>query len=202
MAGLEIFFPTKTKAKVLLVELDASIEESHVGRVEKSTHPVEAGSDITDHLRRLPDKLTIRGVITNTPISFLASITSRSPVTGDVGFAQDRVDLGYRELLRAKDAGDIGTVVTSLREYKNMAITSLSVSRNANSGNILDISIELEEVLISTTETIEAPPEPKKKTRKGVKKQGNQASRRASTAVEAKGESFSVTLGNAFTGAT
>lgn len=50
------------------VYLDASVHEQHVTTAEVTTHAVETGSAIADFIRPLPRKLTIEGMITNTPI--------------------------------------------------------------------------------------------------------------------------------------
>ena len=48
--------------------IDVSIRETHNGSAELTRHPVELGADITDHVRLMPDQLTMEGVITNQPI--------------------------------------------------------------------------------------------------------------------------------------
>lgn len=50
------------------IVLDASTRQQHDAASEVTTHPVEEGSDIADHVRRALDRVTIEGWITNTPI--------------------------------------------------------------------------------------------------------------------------------------
>lgn len=48
--------------------LDASLEELHISDSEVTTHPVEEGSDITDHVRPKADAIRLTGVVSNQPI--------------------------------------------------------------------------------------------------------------------------------------
>jgi hypothetical protein len=48
---------------------DACLEETHDGTATVTSNPVERGSAITDHVRQDPKTYTVRGVITNTPIT-------------------------------------------------------------------------------------------------------------------------------------
>ena len=50
------------------VEFDASITEVHTSANEITQYPVEKGVDRTDHVRRVPDRLTITGIVTDHPI--------------------------------------------------------------------------------------------------------------------------------------
>jgi len=58
------------------VILDASVSENHVASAQVTQHQVETGPDVTDHIRPMPQKLTIEGVISNTPISAVPAGTS------------------------------------------------------------------------------------------------------------------------------
>lgn len=125
------------------VEFDATLSESHTAGNEITKHPVEVGSDITDHIRRQPEKLTLQGIVSNTPLVFLASLTE-SPT---------RAEEAYEKLKEIKDNGQLISVVTTLRQYDNMALVNMSVVRDVQNGNVLNATLELEEIL--TAETLE-----------------------------------------------
>lgn len=55
--------------------LDATLSESITSTVELTQHPVERRADITDHAILRPDKLCIKGIITETPIDKFAALT-------------------------------------------------------------------------------------------------------------------------------
>ncbi len=53
--------------------LDAAVSETHDLSAIQSTHPIEDGSDITDHVRKELDVITMEVAISNTPIDTLTS---------------------------------------------------------------------------------------------------------------------------------
>jgi len=115
------------------VELDASLEESHTASNEVTQFPVEAGVDITDHVRRQPDRVVIRGVVTDHPLGIPGSIVSRS------------LDAYQRALLMVQEAQLI-SVVTTLRQYQNMVVEQLEVPRDNRRGTSVEMSLTLREI--------------------------------------------------------
>ena len=129
------------------IEFDASVTETHDAENEITQFPVESGADITDHIRPQPERITINGVVTNTPIVFLGGIAS------DPARAED----AYAKVKSMRDNGDLVSVVTSLRQYDNMAIESFSVLRDAQNGNVMNATLTLREIFIAETATVAAP---------------------------------------------
>ena len=157
MGALEVIFGDKRKLRVGLVNFDASVTETHTKRNSVPQHPVEVGKNVSDHIRQEPDELSINGIVTDHPIFFLASIQAESPLEGDLTAVNDRADLAYAELQRVMNDGELVEIVTSLREYENMAITELVVNRDAANGNVMNANISAREVRIVQTETTDAP---------------------------------------------
>ena len=163
MAITELIFgePTRVQIGSLLtvgiIELDCSVSETHTGTCDITNHPVEAGSVMSDHIRELPDEVEINGLVTNTPLVFLASLTSKSPVKPESVHVLDRVGAAYQKLRELKSSGVVMDVVTSLRTYTDMAITSLVISRDAATGNVLDCNISFRKIVTSTAFAIGAP---------------------------------------------
>jgi hypothetical protein len=50
------------------IAIDATVRESHTATSTITDHPVETGSNVSDHIRPDPDMLTLEGVISNAPI--------------------------------------------------------------------------------------------------------------------------------------
>lgn len=164
---IELLFGTVSKATIGVVTLDASLTEKHARTNEITKFPVEEGPDVGDHIRHNPPTIEIDGVISNTPIAILGSLIgatgpavlalgSNSPVKGDNSTVSDRVHAADKAFLAAMDGKDLLTVVTSLRTYKNMVMTSYSVTRDQSNGNVLNFHIGLEELVIAQTQTITA----------------------------------------------
>jgi len=129
------------------VELDASLEELHTVEIENTQHPVERGADVTDHVRIRPLRVRVTGIVTNTPIEFLASLTNSSSRAEEADEALELI-MRNQQLI---------TVVTSLRQYENMILKRKEVPRSAQLGNVVRVTMELEEIIIVDSETVAAP---------------------------------------------
>lgn len=57
-----------THVEIGEVWIDVSVRESHEITAEVSDHPVETGSNVTDHVRPLPRTISIDGIVTNHPL--------------------------------------------------------------------------------------------------------------------------------------
>lgn len=133
--------------------LDASMRETHSGEVEVPEHPVEEGANIADHARLKAEKVTIDGVVSNTPV-----LTDQRREAGDVAVDQrGRADTAYENLRRMKDARQVVKLVTLLREYDNMLLTSLSVPREPKTGEIVQFSATFSQVRIVRNEATRLP---------------------------------------------
>lgn len=185
MSLLEVIFGEPTRAQIGVVVLDASIEETHTLASEVTEHPVEEGASISDHIRRLPKSIEISGLITNHPLFLLPSINAPSPLTTDTAAQADRVKAAYDEFERAHDSGALVNVITSLREYENMAITGISIIRNSANGNVLNATFSLRELITAKTETVEAPV-PVSKNANATADQGKKVTTDAGAAVSGR----------------
>lgn len=181
MGLTELIFGPKKRLTVGVVQFDASISETHTRECEVTDHPVEEGSTISDHIRRTPEKIDVNGIVTNHPIVFLASVQAISPLLDDLSPVSDRAELAYTKLTEIMDDGELVTVATSLREYSNMAITSMAVTRDVQNGNVLNCALSLREVIIAKTETVAAPV-PKKSAQKKGKDTGKKVGGESSSA--------------------
>jgi hypothetical protein len=170
------------KAKIGLVTLDASVNETHTKANDLTKHPVETGTDITDHIRQQPQKIEITGVISDTPLFLLASVSAPSPVDGQTLGTDDRVRAADKEFLRAMDQGSTLSVFTTLRQYANMVITQYAVTRDKDTGNILSFKMTLEEIVI--VEQAQEVPVPKDITNGGVTDIGKKVPVKADAATD------------------
>ncbi len=172
MALTELIFGTPVRVQVGhqypynllgLMQFDCSVSEIHMGETEITDHPVEAtlesaGAVASDHVRVLPESVEINGIVTDTPITYLASLSAASPISPFTPYpGQKRVDAAYALLRDLKDSGAKIGVVTSLRTYENMVIKSLRISRDEKTGNVLDCTILLREVSTVTSLSLEGP---------------------------------------------
>lgn len=125
MAQVSVLQPIATQGASLELDagfiwtFDATMSESHTYSANVTSHPVENGTDITDHVQILPFELTLSGIVTNTPIQ---------PQEFDFDQA-NRVQNLYDELTLLFEERSFLTVVTGLQRYENMILTSIDVPR-------------------------------------------------------------------------
>lgn len=156
------FGSTPFEGGVGFVQLDCSISETHTDSAEITAHPIEDGSITTDHIRKLPVTLEINGLVTRTPITYLASLLAKPSTFASAGFipslpGSDRVDDAYALMQKMMDDGVTMIVITSLRNYSNMAIETLAVTRDSTTGQALNCTIILKEVKKAKALSIELP---------------------------------------------
>lgn len=168
------------------LEFDAALSETHTGNANVSDHPVENGVDMTDHIQRTPEELQIVGIVSDTPLLALASLRAEPSIVG--GDPQNRSQDAYGFLKGIKDAAQLVQVTTTLRDYASLAITGMSVVRDKDKSKIVELSLVLREIIIATTEQVEAP-EPAKKPRKKRTNQGKKAKPPAAPPVAEKSSS-------------
>ncbi len=144
------------KAQIGLVRMDASIEEVHRKSNVVTEHPVEDGANIVDHIRRLPDEITIDGVVTQTPVVIGATLFAENPIEFQ-NRTTERVGRAYDELERIMNEGELIDVITTFKEYSNMALLDLSVVRNARNGNVMRATMRLREVRTAVSEQLTVP---------------------------------------------
>jgi len=73
---ISLILNKKAPGKIGVLELDATIHESHEYTNTITEFPVEKGFNISDHIIRIPEKLTMEGFITNTPIPRSSNLQS------------------------------------------------------------------------------------------------------------------------------
>lgn len=167
----------------LLMEFDAVIRETHQGDAQITDHPVEEGSDISDHVRRQPESLQLSAIVSDFPIVIARSNFAKPSAPG--GDPNNRAKDAYDFLDDLKNKGFVVGLSTSLRDYRNMVITSLGVTRDKDSGNMASIQLALREITIAQTETVAAP-EPVNASRKKKTKLGKKQKKAATPATETK----------------
>ncbi len=177
--GKRALFVTKIGDEV---EVDSCLEESHTFDNTVTDHPVESGFNITDHSRPNPDTVTLRCMVSNTPLSVqqvqravrqgsvnfktTAGSAQRLSVTGISGRGNDT----YNKLQKLRVEGTLVTVVTTLRTYvKNseggMIISSISIPRTRQNYDGLEFSVTLKQIRIVTNRSTVDTNQKDKRTR-------------------------------------
>jgi len=141
----------------LIVELDASLSETHELTASTSQHPIEDGSLVSDNYTPHPQRLTIEGTITDTPVQYLSAVTSGMGGLGSVTNWAGIMPTSINAWLLLKALWKSGApfdVSTGFDLYKSMTITRLVVPRSAKIGRQLLFTAELEQKLILKKESM------------------------------------------------
>lgn len=187
MATLGLIFGNAVRAEISTMVLDASLSENHELSAEITDNEIEDGSNVSDHVRLKPQRLTINGLISSSPLTnFSAGIgtivtastafvsqavgpsllgnvvstlagTTIGSLAGLVNLPPRKPEDAYKFLEEIWKKREPFSVVTKLKRYENMIITSLSVPRSASVGDSLQFTATLQQVTIVKTQTIEIP---------------------------------------------
>lgn len=134
---LSLLFGKKyAQTKIGAVFLDATLSETHNFVARVSSFPIEYNFSISDHVVIEPISLSIRGLVSDTPLNILSAF-NRS------------ID-SFNALLNVFNRKERLTVVTGIRVYRNMLITNLNIPRDVGTGQSLTFDIALQQVLYDT----------------------------------------------------
>lgn len=169
------------------LELDAIITETPEYVSTPTKNQVETGADVTDHVALEPEKVTIEGLITNTPVNYLKTIGGL--FTGDL--FSDPSSRAFEFIKKLYDDREPFDFVGTLKVYKNMVITSLKVPREPKTGRALSFTMTLEQITLVESQLFSGVKMDAAVAHTGPKKSnlGSQATQDASAKAAGKGSS-------------
>lgn len=126
------------------ITLDATIREFHKSRYTVTDHPIESGGFVTDHVYEEPFHLLIEGEISNSPVVIFSSLP---------GISDRRIEAFDQLNLLAKNK-DVVSVVTGLKIYDNLVITTLFFPRDQKTGGRLQFSAEFQQANFVNSEIV------------------------------------------------
>jgi len=163
---VSIFTSNKAQGQIGDLLLDVTIREGHSYKNDMTNYYVEDGFDIHDHVRAVPEQLTMEGFVTNSPVSFVDINTGKfhnlireSNTNRDIlafnqlleygGFAipkqpGDRVE-------KISDAIKLD-IVTTLKLYTDMVITSVSFPVDKTTDNTIKFVVEFKKINIVSSD--------------------------------------------------
>lgn len=172
---IDLLINRRTSGKIDNITLDATISDNLSISNEVTSLPIEDGADVNDHIIKKPLRLTIEGVVSNSPLYSSIGVSAFTESFKSSSLGQlikntgTRVDETLDELLRIAgrvngeiiDSSDIPiiTVVTGLKVYNNMVLSSLTIKRSKTTGDSLPFTAEftpIHKARLNYT-TIEAP---------------------------------------------
>jgi len=178
------------------IEFDAGVLEVHTKSAEVTSHPVEDGSTVSDHVSLQPDRLTINGVFSNDPL--LNQLVTKLLSSGLASIGPRRAENAYNQLVEVFLKRRPVTVSTSFEEYEDMVITGVNHSRDASTGGAIHVTVELQRVKRVSTQKVAAPtttPAAVSKVSKGKKPTKKLAAPVASKSATQYQDTFSTIIG-------
>lgn len=157
---------------------DLVIEESTNDSYEITAFPVQQGANISDHKYKKPTVLKME-------ICF-------------EGASQSDLAQKYQALLDLQASDSFFDVTTPKRLYKNMLIKSLGVTTDKQTENILKVSAEMQEVVITSVVITSVPPRANQKDASRTGATQNAGSKNANDESNTKRKSALTTLISAF----
>lgn len=155
-----------------VISIDCTVQETHSRESPPSEFPLEDGVSISDNIWVKPFTLEINGIISDTPLSPIGGlITSAVASTlGNAGVialgagqalfkaisgAKSPSVQAYAQLLQLQEQRKPFDVITKLRRYTNMFIKSISVPRDSGTGNVLNFTLQLVELVIVSPQSVD-----------------------------------------------
>lgn len=147
------WFKTKFGNALGNIEIDAVLDEAHDWQADATMNPVEDGSPVTDHIIEQPDKLKIRGFVSETPLVASESVRGAISTPWGESLTQPVFDL-LRDLIKAREAV---TVYTKYHIYDDMILTNLNIPRSAATGEAIEFTAEFVHIRKVATQTVDVP---------------------------------------------
>jgi hypothetical protein len=118
---------------------DASIREQHGAQYVATTVPIEGGARATDHVQPQPVPLVMDVGLTDTPDLYVRPQPNRAKTL-------------YGQLLAIAATRQTMDVITSLRIYTGMVITSIGAPRSGETGQALVCTVTWQQIEVATVD--------------------------------------------------
>ena len=200
-------FYSKDGYSVGSVDLDLILAEDHSFGSTISSHPVENGSVISDHIQTQLRHGSLRALVSC--FSIRHSGSSADATFEDLESQEDSAEGIHAEMVasnRAKKAWDdlkaiwkarkTITIVCVLETYENVAISNCSTFMDGDNGDALEFSIEFQEIetvrLKEDKITAQVQPAAMKTTKQRRAAVGTNSGQKVGSTTNSAGESYSI----------
>lgn len=138
----QIFFRNNRSYKVGTIAFDLLVSEAHNFSNQITSHNVEEGSEITDHIKNNLESGSLAGFISNFSLKVPGLITNRAQTA-------------YEEMKDLWRTESLVTIVTVMEVYENVAIASVDVERSEDTGEAIVLNISFRKVKIVKLKTVQ-----------------------------------------------
>jgi hypothetical protein len=149
-----ISFLTQSPARsIATIQGYITLQESTTDSLELTSHPVQQGASITDHAYRKPIQLSLSIQFAPATITGKISNAISPSLNGQV----DSLVTSYQKLLALQNQLQPFAITTAKRTYGSMMMTSLSVTTDKKTENVLSVSASFQEVIIVNVTVVQVP---------------------------------------------
>lgn len=136
--------------KIGIIVPSIVISEKHHDQIEITEHPVEVGAAIADHAYKVPSEVIMQvGFAGGGALLDFASVRT---ATNLLGISPKEA---YEQLLSLQSDRQPFDVITGKRLYKNMLLKSIESTTDRFSENVLNATLVLREVIITSTQSVQ-----------------------------------------------
>lgn len=147
--------------------LDAAFSNNLQASNDVTEHPIEKGSNPSDHIRPRAEEVQISGIISDTPVP----TADRTPLGRSSVSKRTRASDAIALLRRIRRDGTLCTLSDSRSTYVAMAMTSLQVPRDPKTGAAARFSATFKEFVTVSTQTVTVQKVQRVNTKKNLIKQ-------------------------------
>lgn len=152
------------------IVIDACVTEQHTLANTLTDHPVEEGSNITDHSRPEPRRVTLDCVQSNTPPPGRSDFATRR-TQGTAKVTDDYAHQLWNRLVDLHDNPKLLSLDTARDFYDSMAIESVTSPVDVKTANVLKFTVSLKQIRTVTNTFTQIKPT-KKPNQQGKKDAG------------------------------
>lgn len=139
-------------------ELEVTIREQHSYVNEVTDYPVEDGMNVTDFVRQRPERISIEGLVSRSPLPTRVGLVDFITGAGynrtqnaletilDIAGYKLPKQVGQTIIVQKVGAPKIVDIVSLLRIYTNMVCTSLTIPFTQNNGEALRFTMEFKHI--------------------------------------------------------
>lgn len=138
---------------VTSIDFDVTMDEAHEWTNDVTTNQVEIGAPVTDHIQPQPDRLTITGMISDSPLN----LEIQSEISALNG-TDERAQTAFDFLRKMHEKRILLTVYTKHKVYADMALASCNIPRSAGIGMAVNFTLQFMHVRLVSTQTVDVPP--------------------------------------------
>lgn len=150
-----VLFPSKVynSPSVNSIPLYCTLTETHAYESRTSQYPVQSGSTIIDNVIQSPTVVTMRVLVSDTPIEVSTariSVGEGDTISSEYTGTQGIISITTMEALtRLQNLRAPSTLVTGIKVYENMVLTKMDIPRTEKTGRALFFNLEFTEILVS-----------------------------------------------------